>query len=285
LELPPLRRKRKAGPIGAFELAERAPGIAFYFGIFALKNSFLWTALAMAAFGAACGGVDESGGPAPRTGSTGSAGAEISGAGVGAVASGGMPGTFGGSPTFGGTNAVAGSVGFGGGGASSGGTFGVSFGGTFAGGAGGVSASGGRAGGPTAGTGGAPVSICTSKKNWTGGNGVDMRPGNDCAGCHSFSIAGTVYPTADEPNNCDGTGSNGLKVLITGANGTTLTLTPSATSGNFYSNTKVQTPYSVKITNSAGASRSMVAHQTAGNCNSCHTPTGANGAPGRIMAP
>ena len=31
--------------------------------------------------------------------------------------------------------------------------------------------------------------------------------------------------------------------------------------------------------------RMMVASQTAGNCNSCHTQNGANGAPGRIMAP
>jgi mono/diheme cytochrome c family protein len=29
----------------------------------------------------------------------------------------------------------------------------------------------------------------------------------------------------------------------------------------------------------------MGAKQTIGDCNSCHTPTGANGAPGRIAAP
>jgi mono/diheme cytochrome c family protein len=112
-----------------------------------------------------------------------------------------------------------------------------------------------------------------------------MRPGNDCKSCHSFTIAGTVYPTAHEPNNCDGTAAGGLKVVITGADGTTMTLTPSATSGNFYSSTQVKTPFTAKVTSSAGASRAMVASQTAGNCNSCHTPTGANSAPGRIMAP
>jgi hypothetical protein len=175
-------------------------------------------------------------------------------------------------------------------GAESGGaTFGgAANGGAGAGGAanGGAGAGGAANGGAGAGGSGMITQVCTSKKTWTNGNGTDMRPGNDCTGCHSnFVVAGTVYPTLDEPNNCDGTGAGGIKVLITGADNVTLTLTPSATSGNFYSSSSVKTPYSVKLTNSAGASRSMVAHQTAGNCNSCHTPTGANGAPGRITAP
>jgi hypothetical protein len=151
---------------------------------------------------------------------------------------------------------------------------------------GGAMGSGGRAGtGGAVGTGGSSAPVCTSGKTWTGGNGQDMRPGNDCKACHSFTIAGTIYPTAHEPNNCDGTAAGGLKVVITGADGSTVMLTPSATSGNFYSNTNIKTPFTAKVTNSSGAVRMMVASQTAGNCNSCHTPDGANGAPGRIMAP
>jgi hypothetical protein len=57
----------------------------------------------------------------------------------------------------------------------------------------------GGTGSGIAGTGGAVVSVGTSKKNWTGGNGPDMRPGNDCVGCHNFAIAGTVYPTLMNP--------------------------------------------------------------------------------------
>ena len=129
------------------------------------------------------------------------------------------------------------------------------------------------------------MSVCTSKKMWTSGNGASMRPGNDCTSCHSFKIAGTIYPTLNEPNNCNGTSANGLKVVITGADGATLTLTPNSTSGNFYSNTTVKTPYSAKITNSAGGSRTMDMKQSMGACNFCHGPTGANGAPGRIIAP
>ncbi len=163
-------------------------------------------------------------------------------------------------------------------------------GGSGSGGSAGASGAGGASGsGGSGGSGGAVTNpytiVCTSMKTWSGGNGQDMRPGNDCTSCHSFKIAGTVYPTAHEPNNCDGTATGGVKVLITGADGATLTLTPSGTSGSFYSNSSVKAPYSVKLTDSAGRTRQMVAHQSAGNCNNCHSPDGSNGAPGRIMAP
>ena len=34
-----------------------------------------------------------------------------------------------------------------------------------------------------------------------------------------------------------------------------------------------------------GRTREMLGHVGSGDCNSCHTPTGANDAPGRIVAP
>jgi mono/diheme cytochrome c family protein len=128
------------------------------------------------------------------------------------------------------------------------------------------------------------AAVCTSKMNYTGGNGQTMRPGVNCGGCHNFAIAGTVYPTAHEPDNCIGVnGTTGVKVVITGSTGTVLTLTPN-TSGNFYSNTKVTAPFTVKLTNGANT-RMMVSPQTSGLCNSCHTANGANAAPGRVMSP
>jgi hypothetical protein len=141
-----------------------------------------------------------------------------------------------------------------------------------------------------AGVGGASGPVCTSKKMWTSGNGNDMRPGEDCMNCHkttrpNFSISGTVYPTLREKNDCDGTATGGIKVVITGADGTVTTLTPSSTSGSFNATTSIKMPYTAKVTNSAGASRAMTASQSMGNCNGCHTQDGANGAPGRIMAP
>jgi hypothetical protein len=149
---------------------------------------------------------------------------------------------------------------------------------------GGVGAgTGGRATGGAAGT-GATAAVCTSKMNYSGGNGQSMRPGADCNGCHNFAIAGTVYPTAHEPDNCIGVnGTAGVKVVITGSTGQVLTLTPNS-SGNFYSNTNVTTPFTVKLTNGAN-SRMMVSPQTSGACNSCHTVNGSNAAPGRVMSP
>jgi len=224
------------------------------------------------------GGSSGSGGAPPASGGTvGSGGAVGSGgrAAGGAVGSGGQ--------ASGGTLGGGGRTGMGG--AATGGSAGRGSGGAAGGRSGG--SAGGRSGTGSGGTGagGSTATVCTSGKTWTNGNGTDMRPGNDCKGCHSFSISGTIYPTAHEPNNCYGTAAGGIKVVITGADGSTVTLTPSANSGNFYSNTAIKTPYTAKITNSSGGTRMMTESQTTGNCNSCHTPTGANGAPGRIYVP
>ncbi|HMF44496.1 MAG TPA: hypothetical protein VKQ32_27670 [Polyangia bacterium] len=139
--------------------------------------------------------------------------------------------------------------------------------------------------------GGGPV--CTSNMTWTGGNqgSGDMNPGQACISCHArggegpiFSIAGTVYPTLNEPDLCYGANSSsGAHVVITGADGLTLTLTPNA-AGNFYSQMAVALPFSAKVVTAAGT-RAMVATQTSGDCNSCHTQAGVNMAPGRIMLP
>jgi hypothetical protein len=100
----------------------------------------------------------------------------------------------------------------------------------------------------------------------------------------SLTIAGTVYPTAHEPDLCNGAnGSNGARVVITGADGATLTLTP-GTSGNFNSRTAVKTPFRAKVTY-MGRERAMSTAQTSGDCNSCHTQSGTNSAPGRILLP
>ena len=133
--------------------------------------------------------------------------------------------------------------------------------------------------------------VCTSGVYYTSNEGSSrMRPGNACITCHqqsggeapTFAIAGTVYPTAHEPNDCAGKSS--IQVVIMDANGNTqLTLT-SNSAGNFYSSLPITKPYRAKVV-SGGNERAMTATQTDGNCNSCHTDGGANGAPGRIMAP
>jgi len=133
---------------------------------------------------------------------------------------------------------------------------------------------------------------CTSGTMWTGGNNGSsvMNPGRACIACHvnedapRWTIAGTVYPTGHEPNLCNGAnGSNGALVVIVDAANRTITLTPNA-AGNFMTTTAISLPYRAKVTYQ-GRERIMPVAQTSGDCNNCHTQTGANGAPGRITLP
>ncbi len=137
-------------------------------------------------------------------------------------------------------------------------------------------------------------SVCTSGTTWTRGDrgSQNMHPGMACIDCHSkqfdaprFTIAGTVYPTEHEPDDCNGLSgtSSGVKVVITGADGKELAI-PVNSVGNFYATTTVAKPFKAKVV-AGGKERAMSASQTTGDCNSCHTETGANNAPGRIAAP
>jgi hypothetical protein len=141
----------------------------------------------------------------------------------------------------------------------------------------------------------AAAPTCTSGKSWTGGSegSGSMQPGVACIHCHassggeapSFTIAGTLYPTAHEPDLCDGANgsTDGAKVVITDANGKSVSLTPNSV-GNFYYTGSVATPFHAKVTY-MGRERDMVAGQTSGDCNTCHTQSGAMSAPGRIILP
>jgi mono/diheme cytochrome c family protein len=114
-----------------------------------------------------------------------------------------------------------------------------------------------------------------------------MMPGGDCIGCHAqgegprFILAGTVMGGLKDDTNCGGIA--GATVVITGADGRTLTMTTNA-AGNFFSQVGVVMPYTAKVS-FQGKERSMVTPRSDGNCMSCHTAEGLNGAPGRIVAP
>ena len=140
--------------------------------------------------------------------------------------------------------------------------------------------------------------ICTSKRSWTGGNrgNQQMNPGLACIACHSkgdgpgFAIAGTLYPTGHEPDLCNGvSGTTGAQVVIVGANGQQVTLTPNA-AGNFDYQGTISKPYKAKVVY-MGRERAMITAQTSGDCNSCHTQNGTMlagttmKAPGRIVTP
>jgi hypothetical protein len=132
--------------------------------------------------------------------------------------------------------------------------------------------------------------VCTSKVTWNQGNqgSSRMRPGGACITCHTmqggpaFTVAGTVYPSAHEPNDCNGV-NGAVTVVVTDKNGVVTNLQVNNV-GNFNASAKIAAPFHVKVKNGA-KERAMAGALTAGDCNSCHTLAGANGAPGRVMAP
>ncbi|MDB4934505.1 MAG: uncharacterized protein JWP87_1477 [Labilithrix sp.] len=145
-------------------------------------------------------------------------------------------------------------------------------------------------------------SVCSTKTSWTRGDhgSILMRPGGACTQCHDdqgrgpdYQIAGTVYATAHEPDDCNGTSSSAVKVVITDAAHKTFTV-PVNAAGNFYLDPirqKITMPYKAKVVSGA-KSRAMSAAQTDGDCNKCHTEKGTKlkgskqeAAPGRVMAP
>lgn len=136
--------------------------------------------------------------------------------------------------------------------------------------------------------------VCTSDKVWDrGDDGSDkMHPGVPCIECHAkanereafvYSVAGTVYPTPHEPDDCYGVGSSSMRVVVTDANGTEHKL-PVNGAGNFMLKTKIAMPYRVKVT-ANGRTREMQDAVDDGDCNRCHSERGDDEAPGRILAP
>ena len=115
-----------------------------------------------------------------------------------------------------------------------------------------------------------------------------MHPGGTCIGCHasegegpSFRIAGTVYAAPNEATDCFGAAD--IEVAITTADGKSLTVGTND-AGNFTHSADVVFPLQVKVTR-GDKSVEMASPVTSGECNGCHTETGEQGAPGRILAP
>ena len=144
----------------------------------------------------------------------------------------------------------------------------------------------GAGGGPSKPT-NTPV-VCTSKTQAKGGDSSLMKPGGACITCHSmqggpaYVVAGTVYPTAHEPNDCNGV-NGAMSVVVTDKNGAVTTIAVNS-AGNFSSGGNILAPFKVKVVSGA-TERAMLGSVTAGDCNTCHTVAGVNGAPGRVMSP
>lgn len=101
----------------------------------------------------------------------------------------------------------------------------------------------------------------------------------------NLRIAGTVYPALNEVDGCNGKGPPPqLTVEVTGSDGRVFRL-PVNGAGNFeLGNMRPRAPFRARVTDGT-KSRAMVGTVTSGDCNSCHTKDGRNGAPGRILAP
>jgi hypothetical protein len=129
-----------------------------------------------------------------------------------------------------------------------------------------------------------------------------MDPGLACISCHSagggptLTFAGTVYPTAHEPDDCYGvdgsSGAAGAQVEVTDAHGMVFTTTVSSV-GNFSLRARAGVaPFRAKVI-FMGRERAMAGAVPNGDCNACHTQTGtttvqtagALKAPGRIVLP
>jgi hypothetical protein len=133
--------------------------------------------------------------------------------------------------------------------------------------------------------------VCTSMTRWTRGDRGSslMHPGVPCIECHErlrdgpiYTAAGTLYPSAHEPDDCNGVGGS-VSVVITDANGATYTL-PVNAAGNFFTRTRIAAPYRAKVV-SGTKTRTMMTPQSDGDCNVCHSENGSQKAPGRVMAP
>ncbi|MCB9679434.1 MAG: carboxypeptidase regulatory-like domain-containing protein [Alphaproteobacteria bacterium] len=134
---------------------------------------------------------------------------------------------------------------------------------------------------------------CISDAFWTFGNQESplMHPGDACIECHTalgegpaFRIAGTVYSEYDEPDDCNGLA--GIEVEIVDDEGTSWTTTTNS-AGNFFFRTSQMNPvWPITATvRRNGNEISMLTPQSTGDCSTCHTWNGDNGAAGRIVAP
>ena len=144
--------------------------------------------------------------------------------------------------------------------------------------------------------------VCSSQMYWTMGDLESplMHPGGACLNCHNmaepgediigrFAIAGTVYETLHELDDCFGASdaAGPITVEITTADDQVVNLAVNS-AGNFFYDLEESPPLMFPIMAKVKRGDQEIAmgmSQESGDCNSCHTKEGLNGAPGRILAP
>lgn len=137
--------------------------------------------------------------------------------------------------------------------------------------------------------------------------GTTMAPGLACLSCHTgqnfagqnpgnalncpdeiHDVMGTVFEASYEKDLCrpDAGAVSAATVEILNANNAIVGTFRVNAGGNFYGDVPggLPMPYTARVVVGTNH-RTMATPQTSGDCNTCHTSTGANGAPGRIVLP
>lgn len=123
-----------------------------------------------------------------------------------------------------------------------------------------------------------------------------MNSGRSCNTCHEqvnteqggdaplYIFAGTIFPTAHEPDDCRAPAAEGAMVEITDSKGKVVTVAANEAGNFFHKENDLVFPYQAKVI-FEGRERAMALPQTNGACNDCHTAAGIQDAPGRILLP
>lgn len=138
---------------------------------------------------------------------------------------------------------------------------------------------------------------CASGQSWSGGNSESelMQPGLACRACHlttepgkAWFFMGTAYASPHQADLCASDSTlTGAVVEILDTNDVVQLTLPINAAGNFRSlktSAEVPVPYKARV-KAGGKISAMASAQTTGDCNSCHTAAGAEGAPGRVLIP
>lgn len=132
----------------------------------------------------------------------------------------------------------------------------------------------------------------------------EMNPGMACRSCHlgnnfdnqnpgglaepgkAFFFMGTAYASSREVNGCKSANVPAdAKVEILDSSDVVQLTLPVNAAGNFFSESTTAgftLPYKARIV-ANGKTLAMATPQMDGDCNTCHTENGKNGAPGRII--
>jgi len=142
-----------------------------------------------------------------------------------------------------------------------------------------------------------PSGPCTSKRWWTGGvmASAAMTPGRPCIACHAasaaapkYAIAGTVYETKLEEDDCNGADPPWALGVMNEFDGPEfMQRTPPSAAGNFFIQMSSNFPNRVFVKIVAGDKESKMigAVTIPSDCNTCHSVRGDGGAAGRIVKP